>query len=84
MGHQNSQEVTLTLKHRETHGCLFKTVATDALVVKHQAISIHSVDKYLLYLSAFTPQYLILNERHEKVELHFEKKNTQWFKGKYR
>ena len=48
MGHQNSQEVTLTLKHRETHGCLFNTVATDALVLKHQAISIHSIDKYLL------------------------------------
>ena len=34
----------LTLKHRETHGCLVSTVATDALVLKHQAISIHNAD----------------------------------------
>ena len=30
--------------HRETHGCVVSTVATDALVLKHQAISIHSAD----------------------------------------
>ena len=35
---------TLTLKHRETHGCVVGTVATDALVLKHQAISILSTD----------------------------------------
>ena len=34
----------LTLKHRETHGCVVSTVATDALVLKHQAISIHNAD----------------------------------------
>ena len=34
----------LTLKHRETHGCVISTVATDALVLKHQAISIHNAD----------------------------------------
>ena len=28
----------------ETHWCVLKTVATDALVLKHQAISIHSAD----------------------------------------
>ena len=37
-------ENTLTLKHRETHGCVVSTVATDALVLKHQAISILSTD----------------------------------------
>ena len=36
--------VFLTLKHRETHGCVVSTVATDALVLKHQAISILSTD----------------------------------------
>ena len=36
--------VALTLKHRETHGCIVSTVATDALVLKHQAISILSTD----------------------------------------
>ena len=34
----------LTLKHRETHGYLVSTVATDALMLKHQAISIHNAD----------------------------------------
>ena len=33
-----------THKHWETHGCLVSTVATDALVLKHQAISIHNAD----------------------------------------
>ena len=32
--------VVLTLKHWETHGCVVNTVATDALVLKHQVISI--------------------------------------------
>ena len=36
--------VQLTLKHLETHGCVVSTVATDALVLKHQAISILSTD----------------------------------------
>ena len=34
----------LTLKHRETHERVVSTVATDALVLKHQAISIHNAD----------------------------------------
>ena len=37
-------QAELTPKHRETHGCVVSTVATDALVLKHQAISIHSAD----------------------------------------
>ena len=34
----------LTLKRRETHGYVVSTMATDALVLKHQAISIHNAD----------------------------------------
>ena len=34
----------LTLKHRETHGCVVSTAATDALVLKHQVISILNAD----------------------------------------
>ena len=34
----------LTLKNRETHGCIVSIVATDALVLKYQAISIHNAD----------------------------------------
>ena len=37
-------EPMLTLKHREMHGCVVSTVDTDALVLKHQAISIHNAD----------------------------------------
>ena len=37
-------EYRLTLKHQETHGCVISTVATDTLVLKHQAISILSTD----------------------------------------
>ena len=36
--------VDLTAKHREMHGCVVSIVATDALVLKHQAISIHNAD----------------------------------------
>ena len=43
----------LTLKHRETHGCVVSTVATDALVLKHQAISIHNADKTFIVLDQF-------------------------------
>ena len=34
----------LTHKQQETHGCIASTVATDALVLKHQAISSNSAD----------------------------------------
>ena len=36
--------IYLTLKRRETHGCVVSTVATDALVLKHQVISILNTD----------------------------------------
>ena len=34
----------LTHKELEMHGCILSTVANDALVLKHQAISIHSAE----------------------------------------
>ena len=37
-------DADLTIKHLETHGCVVITVATDGLVLKHQAISIHNAD----------------------------------------
>ena len=37
-------EAVLTLKRRETHEYVLSAVATDVLVLKHQAISIHSAD----------------------------------------
>ena len=39
-----SAAMELTLKHRDMHGCVASTVVTDALVLKHQAISIHNAD----------------------------------------
>ena len=36
--------IPLTHKQLEMHGCMLSTVATDALVLKHQVISIHSAD----------------------------------------
>ena len=36
--------VLLTYKQLETHGCVLSIVATDALVLKHQAIGIYSAD----------------------------------------
>ena len=44
-----------TPKLREIHGCILNTVATDTLVLKHQAISIPSVDKSFIVLDHFTP-----------------------------
>ena len=35
---------SLTHKQLEMQGCILSTVATDGLVVKHQAISIHSIE----------------------------------------
>ena len=36
--------IVLTHKLLDVHECMLNTVATDALVLKHQAISIHSAD----------------------------------------
>ena len=44
-------------KHRETHGCVVSTVATDAPVLKHQAISIHNVDQTFIVLDQFHIKY---------------------------
>ena len=46
-------EWCLTLKHRESHGCVVSTVATDALVLKHHAISIHNADLTFIVLDQF-------------------------------
>ena len=43
----------MTLKQQETHECIRSTVATDALVLKHQAISTHSADDVLNVLGQF-------------------------------
>ena len=77
--HQNVQFYKLTPKHRETHGCVVSTVATDALVLKHQAISIHNADKTLIILEQFYIK--LLHIRWTASENEFWKNMTQSFKG---
>ena len=43
----------LTPKELEMHVCVLSIVATDALVVKHQAISIHNADRIFTVLDQF-------------------------------
>ena len=44
--HLNNQKL-------EMHGCILSTVATDALVLKHQAIGAYISDKIFLVLDQF-------------------------------
>ena len=50
----------LTHKQLKTHWCVLSTVATDTLVLRHQAISIHSADQV----------FIVLDQLHTKI-LHF-------------
>ena len=43
----------LTHKHPETHECILNTVATDALVLKHQVISTHSAEQICIALDQY-------------------------------
>ena len=43
----------LTPQYLEMHGCMLSIVDTDALVLKHQAISIHSADRNIIVLKQF-------------------------------
>ena len=45
--------VSLTHKQLETYGRVLSTVAIDALVLKHQAISIHSAEQTSIALDRF-------------------------------
>ena len=44
------EAITFNIKKLETHGCVHNTVATDALMLKQQTISIHSVFKISIEL----------------------------------
>ena len=50
----------LTRKQLEKHGCIISTVATDALVLKHQAISIHNAGWIFIVLNPFHTDMLHL------------------------
>ena len=50
----------LTHKQLETHGCVHSTVATDVLVLQHQAINIHTVEEIIIVLDQFHTEILQL------------------------
>ena len=65
----------LTLNQRETHGCVVSTVATDALLLKHQAISIHNADLTFIVLDQFHIKILHIRWTASENEITFWKKN---------
>ena len=50
----------LTFEQLEAHGCIFSTVVIDALVLKHQTLSIYSADKIFIVLGKFQMEILHL------------------------
>ena len=48
----------LSHEQLEVHGCLLSTVATDVLVLKHQAIDIHSAEYIHIVLDQFHTEIL--------------------------
>ena len=70
----------LTSKQLEMHGCILSTEATYALVLKHQAISIHSTDKTLIVLDQLHfPNITFMVNSIGKYEIAVWKKITQLF-----
>ena len=57
------------------HGCKLSVVSIDALVPKHEAISIHSADKILIVLDWFHTEILQLKVTALKEIITFWKKN---------
>ena len=54
------------------HGCVVSNVATNGLVLKHQAISIHIADLTFMILDHFHIKCYTYGEQHKKDELYFE------------
>ena len=57
------------------HVCVVRTVATDALVLKHQAISIHNADLTFIVLDQFHIKLLHIMWTASENEITFWKKN---------
>ena len=57
----------LTCRLLETDGFIVTTVATDALVLEHQAISIHSAGQVIIVLNQFilNVTFTVTNTRNE-------------------
>ena len=61
-----------TPKQLEMHECVISTIATDVLVLKKHAISIHSIDSIVIIPDQFQTKILHLQQTLETIELHFE------------
>ena len=62
--HNNEMYIhLLTHKQLEINVCVLSTVATDALVLKHQAISTHDAEYIFIVLDQFHAKYYIYNEQ---------------------
>ena len=66
---ETSQKTFLTPKHQETNGSVVSTVATDALVPKHQAISTTMLIKLSLYWTSFIWNYCTYGVQHLKKKI---------------
>ena len=61
--------------------CIISTMDTDALVLKHQGISIHSADLLFLILDKFHTKILHLQQTILETNNTFRTKTTQLSKG---
>ena len=73
----------VTHQQLEMHGCILTTVGTDALVLKHQVISIQSASSKFIVLDKFHVKDNIYSQQHQKIISHLKKKYIyiQVFKG---
>ena len=62
------------------HGCTINTVATAALVLKHQAISIHSTEYVCIYcIGLVSHKNVAFTAFKSEIEIAIlKKKNSQW------
>ena len=71
----------LTHKMLDMHGCILSTVATDALVLKHQAISIDNAEQISIASDQIQTKTLHLWWAALENEIQVGKKMTQLFEG---
>ena len=68
----------LTHKQLETHRCVLSTVATNAMVLKHQAICIHYADYLFVVLDKFHIRISYLKGKHWKMKWPFKKQSKSF------
>ena len=65
--------IALTYKQLEAHGCVLGAVANDALLLKHQATSIHCACYIFIVAGKFHTKYYNYTKQHWQMKSHFEK-----------